>query len=412
MDSLTRNLARQLAKAFEAAYPESVMAAPPPQPQAPPVAKAPESPSCDHQISARITPQNSRLCPSCQIARHVQAIKDVQRDLAGRGGVFTSKDMSNGHKPVRQRWRVEKLRAINTLDRFQLLLRDAQLSEKDKSDLAKAFKLWEDEAPHLERIPGVVYQDDAVQAEPSEEEHEVARLMIELLKLVLQGEMAEEDKEATSLPIRPRETAPDDQAFQDPSEARTSQPATPKARKETATQAMATLMSPRSILKRQASPGSPKSPQRKRLRFNRMATVSPAHLNFSNATSLESSPLTSSPIKGSRKPAATLTTQPHRKSTSVDFKRHSGEFKRTRPEYTPGTWASGAFEEKANTSWCTVYWESAERQMKQEEKEAQEEAEVLLALKVIVSVWTSLWWVRKVTRHIDLKELESKMGKD
>jgi hypothetical protein len=35
-----------------------------------------------------------------------------------------------------------------------------------------------------------------------------------------------------------------------------------------------------------------------------------------------------------------------------------------------------------------------------------------LALKVIVSVWTSLWWVRKVTRHIDLKELESKMGKD
>jgi hypothetical protein len=408
MSSRTEHLARRLSEAFGAAFPDSIMAAPLPQPHEPPVAKAPESLSCGHAISARITPQNSRLCPSCQIFRHVQAIKDVQRDLTKRGGVFQSKDMPHGHKTVRQRWRVEKLRAINMLDRFQLMLKDAQLSEKDKADITKAFKVWEEEAPNLEIVPGVVYQDDNVQAEPSKEEHEVARLMIELLKLMLQKEMAEEDKKATRLPIRLREEAPDGQAHQEP---RPLQPAMPKAPNQSAIQAIATPKSPRPILKRKGTPGSPTSPQCKLLRFDTVATVSPAHLNFSSPTPFGSSPLASSSVKGVIKPSITVTTQPHRKCTSVEHKRKPHEFKRKRPEYSPGTWASGAFEEKANTSWCTVYWENAERQMEQEQKEAQEEEQLVLALKVILSVWTSLWWVRKVTRHIDLEELKSKMRK-
>jgi hypothetical protein len=399
MSSKTEHPTRQLSEALGGVFPDSIMAEPLPQPHAPPIAKASESPSCSHAISARITPQNSRLCPSCQIFRHVQAIKDVQRDLTKRGGVFQSKDMSRGHKTVRQRWRVEKLRAINTLDRLHFILKDAQLSEKDKSDIAKAFKLWEEEAPNLEMVPGVVYQDDNAQAESSKGEHEVARLMIELLTLLLQEEMAEEDKEATRLPIRLREEAPDGQAPQD---SRPLQRATPKAPNQSAIQAIATPKSPRSILKRKATPGSPKSPQRKRLRFDRVAIVSPAHLNFSNPTPFESFPLASSPV----------TTQPHRKSTSVDYKRENHEFKRKRPEYLPGTWASGAFEEKANTSWCTVYWENAEQQMEEEQKEAQEEEQLVLALKKIVWVWTSIWWVRNVTRHIDLEELKSKVRKD
>jgi hypothetical protein len=50
--------------------------------------------------------------------------------------------------------------------------------------------------------------------------------------------------------------------------------------------------------------------------------------------------------------------------------------------------------------------------MKQEEKEAQWEHEVFVGLKVIVRVWTGLWWVRKVMQHVDLEELKSKMREE
>jgi hypothetical protein len=418
MDPATEHLAREVAEAFGAAFPESIMAEPPIQPQTPPVAKAPKLPSCDHTISARITPQDSRLCPSCRIARHIQAIKDVQKDLSKRGGVFQSKEKPREHSTIKQRWRVEKIRAINTLDRIKLLLNDDQLSEKDKADIAKAEKLWEEEAPNLGIVPGLVYQGDIVEAEPSEEDHEAARLMIELLRLVLEKEMTKEDKEATTLPIRVKKKAPDAQAHQDRSETspqHASPPATPKPAPKSATQAAATPNSPRPILKRKATSESPTTPRHKRLHFNEVATISPAHLNLSNPTPFEAPPLTSLPFRPSplaTPPPTTVTTQPHRISTSAEHKRHAHQFKRNRREYAPGTWASGAFEEKANTSWCTVQWDNAEQQMKQEEKEAQWEHEVFAGLKVIVRVWTGLWWVRKVMQHVDLEELKSKMRKE
>jgi hypothetical protein len=389
-DSTIERIALQLAEAFGAAFPQSKMAQPQPESQTVAVVKAPETPPCGHAISPRLKTQNPHLCPTCQITSHVAAIMNVQRQIFSRGGIFESREMAHGHKTVRQRWRTEKLRAIKKVTQFRILLNDAHLSENDKAEIMKAEQLWERKVPDLVLVPGVVYTTDVKEMDPSEEDHEVARLMIELLRLVLEKEMTKEDKEATSIPIRSKEKVRVGPSQQDHSIAvqgvplPVSQPTPPTT--------------PRSVLKRKISSESPTSSSHKRTRFIQVATVSPAHLNISNP-----SPFIKLP--------ATVTIQPHRQETMATNKRHRSKFARSTLDYAPGVWASGAFEDKANTSYWKVDWDDAERMTKQEEREAQEEMAVLKALKVVSGAWMGLSWMQKVTQHVDLQKLQEDMRK-
>jgi hypothetical protein len=382
-------LALEVAEAFGTAFPETTMAQPQQarEAQTTPVAGATQTPACDHAISGllRSNLADPQLCPTCQVYRHIKAIQDVQRQIFHRGGIFQSKNLPHGHKTLRQSWRKEKLRAIKTVTGLHMLMDCAQLSVSDKAEIASAVKRWEKQSPRLVLVPGVVEVGD-----PSEKEHEVARLMIELLTLVLDKEMTKEDKEAISIAKRQKEKARIDQAQQDQSPT-SSTPAASSTSQVTATPTL-----PKSILKRKTPSSSPSpSPPHTRIRIAEFATISPSTLNYSNPSPFVKPPTNTAP-----------TTQLHRLETMATSKRPQSAFWRAGAGYRPGAWASEGFENKANTSCYKLDWEGTEEMAKQEEMEAEEETAVLRGLRVVTGAWMGLWWVRMVARHIDLKELK------
>jgi hypothetical protein len=404
-------LALQVAQAFGAAFPESTMVQlQPPEAQTTPVAEASEIPACDHEISAFLhdTLGDSRLCPTCQIQGHIKAIQEVQRQIFRRGGIFESKNLPHGHRALRQRWRKEKLCALSTVTKLEELMDDAQLSASDKAEITSAAETWGKQLRKLVLVPGVRLTVKAAVGEPTEEEHKAARMMIALLEAVVEKEMEEEDREAISLAMRQKEKEHIDQAQRDQSPAlegpcpgrqsATSTPATAST-----TQAAATPSTPRSILKRKASSSPPTTHQHTRIKFAPSVTISPAHLNTINPSPFTQLPFTQLPT------TITHMTQIHRQETMATSKRLQSAFWRPGSDYRPGAWASGAFENKANTSCYKLDWENTEQLARQENEEVEEERAVLKGLKVVTGAWVGLWWVRNVVRYIDLLELEGNM---
>lgn len=190
-------LDRQVAEAFGDTFIHSTMsqARPQPQTQAQIVVKHAERP-CAHHIPTSLAAKLPvpHLCSTCTINADIKAIQDVQQRFADRGSAFVSKQMAH-HKTVRKRWRTAKLALIKTVTFFEALIADSHWSSEDAVKVKAALDVWNKKKLVLTKVPGVNYVPSAEEDGPIEEEHEIARLMVDLLKLVLAKEMAGEDKD-------------------------------------------------------------------------------------------------------------------------------------------------------------------------------------------------------------------------
>ncbi|EAT78519.2 hypothetical protein SNOG_14282 [Parastagonospora nodorum SN15] len=413
------DIVRQVAEAFRAAFPQSTM--PQQQSQQPPqtrgrsdtrpVASRPADSPCQHTVSSALMElmTDPHMCPECTMAGHIKATQDVQRDFADRGGAFASKDMAH-HKTLRQRWRKVKIPAMSALTYYEELLLCPRLSADDVRQLKNALDLWEKKKVALTRVPGMEYVPGAEEDEPTDEEHQVARLMMELLKMVLDKEMTDEDKrslkkskKSESRHVRTRGGASIIKGCAETQKDASPQSPTPSTdSRSNPTHPLTGVPhncndsgSLKSILKRKAS--SPAlSNAEKRLRVTPTVTVSAPHLNTTNP----------SPFI---KLASTSTSQPHNKHAFVAHRRSRRAFKRGTPHHTAGAWASGADEDKAETSGLRRSWADFESDVEREMEEEREEKAMVAELGVVAGAWMGVWWVRRVLGGLDLRLMRERV---
>jgi hypothetical protein len=276
---------------------------------------------------------------------------------------------------------------------FERLLDDAQVPKDDKAKIQLALEAYEKRKVALARVPGVKYIEGAEEDKPTEEHQEVARLMMDLLKKVLDKEIEAEDKKYAAQ----RASMTTVEELAKPWQQRTAKQRLTMTMRQPQTPPMVAPVSrpvsipptPRkSILKRQNSLSSVSSVQSKRIRITDTALLSPAHLNVSDASVL---------IQVRAEP----TIQSHSKHSSAEYKRARGHFWRPGSNYTPGIWASQAQEEKTNTSNLKADWDEL---IKQEDKEVAKEKEVSEKLKSIAKTWVALWITTKALEYIGPEE--------
>jgi hypothetical protein len=362
----------------------------------------------------------------------------VQRELSDRGGAFRSKeDNLSKHKLLRRIWQDAKIALANTIAKFEGLIEEIDAPEQHTAKLMEALEIWESKKMVLSQVPGLVYAEGAEGEEPSEEDKEIARLMMELLEMVLKKEMTAEEKQATAK-LKPR--GPDQKDFPDvlhhssptalepqPSltlsrrsasqqnvfatlpvgglesqtEAQHSLPATAKP-SSPSNAGQPRVATPQSILKRYAtkspSSSSTSSPQhkRKRVRTASFVTISPEALSITNP----------SPFANlSRTP----TVQPHAPHTIAEKNRRRSAFHRGIMGYLPGAWASGAFSKKANTSYLGVEWDIMNIAIMKELGEEHMEKKLAAELKEISGRWVVSWWTKNIVPTLDIQKLKAAM---
>ncbi|KAF1914324.1 hypothetical protein BDU57DRAFT_291185 [Ampelomyces quisqualis] len=357
---------------------------------------------CGHMTSEFLLARlpSSQLCPGCKFREIISKIKAAQQQLVERGGAFASKEIGKGHNNVKKHWRVPKIHLANTVAQYEALLSHPGISLRDRYKLESLLDIWNREKDGLAEVPGM--RQVPTEKEPSQKEHEVARLMIELLKLVLEKEMAAEDKVsnegsvATNNPSNRHEQQQSQTTISKAATVSACLPATPKSASCAAPNRTVTPLPRESILKRKPT-SSLASPQTKRIRITDTVTLSPPRLNITNPN-----PFTQL--------SAALTLQPHAKHTEAEDARPRYSFQRRKASYEPGAWASGAEEEKANTSFATRSWERAEKARCKEIEEEEEERRVVEGLEIVTGAWVGVWWVRGVVVCVGLEELGRVMG--
>jgi hypothetical protein len=364
---------------------------------------------CAHPISTCLATElpDSHICPTCTINDNIKTIQRVQEQFVERGGIFASRQIAH-HKTVRKRWRDSKLTLMKTVTLFEALVADPHLPAEDTIMVKAALDIWNQNKVAVTSIPGVKYESDA-DNEPTEEDHETARLMIDLLKLILAKEMTAEDKECHKhqvhweTPTSPQKSlnmvattesaesvAPEvmsvSPAQQDPASLNTS----PNTRSPLIP------YPPKSILKRKGSLSPQISGQYKRILMTDVVAISPPHLNLTNAS-----------------PFVTLANsvifQPHDPHTSADNKRPIEAFRRGTPAYNPGIWASSVTETKAETSGFKKHWALLRREVQQELDEASRENVTAQRLKSVAGAWSVIWWISKVVKKVNVEELKEKL---
>jgi hypothetical protein len=416
-------LARQVAEAFGAAFPQSTTTQQQPKQETQAVSKVASTPNapkpanapCQHPLSStlvRMIP-DPHGCPICNITSHVKIIQGIQHQFADHGGAFASKEVAH-HKSVRQRWRAAKIKVMGTLSRSEEMLSNPALSAADLRQIEDALECWEKNKIALTRVPGVIYVPEAGEEEPTEEEHECARLVIELLNMVLEKETTEEDKKPpcpgrgmkrsgphhnqmqAEASIADKGTQRSIVSWDDPEDTTLSNGSSstpPLERPFSPTlQTNPELRTPKSILKRKASlsPQTPK--QSKRLRISDTVAIPPSHLNTSNASPFD-------------KLLNTVTFQSHSTHVFASQKRPKSVFKRGTPHYPTGNWASGAHEKKAETSGFRRRWEDYEKHVRKGLEKEKKEKACDAKLKALAGAWMGLWWVKEVLRDVDLVKI-------
>ncbi|KAH7390956.1 hypothetical protein DE146DRAFT_680017 [Phaeosphaeria sp. MPI-PUGE-AT-0046c] len=388
-------LARQIGDAFAAAFPDAAAfqagahSESQPTQVTTPGNKRTSCTYCGCDISDFLTAQLRKglACPACTANAIIKAIEQVQQRLTDRGGAFASKLEANGHKT-----------------KWEALIDDAHVLPEDLTNVKSALAIWDSNKIALSKVPGLKYIEGVGEGEPTAEEHEVARLMIELLRLILEKEMRASDREAQGVSRKKKEVglSGDRKPLHSSIHGEhTNRDEAPEAQIAIASSRQRTPPAPdtlKSILKRKASFTISETPPQKRTRIADVVTVSPPRLNVSNP-----SPFIKLPD--------TVTTQTHAKHTSAQQNRPKDAFKRSAPDYAPGVWASGAFEEKAGTSNFKSNWNRMEKQVAEELQEAAEVQTVFKGIKMVTGTWMGMWWVRKVTRHLDLEQLWERLGK-
>jgi hypothetical protein len=189
-------LARQVVEAYSAAVPQSTMPRTQEQAhtQAQIVVKYAQRP-CTHPISTFLASKlpDIHFCPTCTINNNIGVVQDVHEQFAEHGGTFASREKAH-HKALRKIWQDAKLVLINTVTLFETLKALSYIPAEDKLMVTAALDIWNESKAALSKIPGVQYEW-GIYSDPTKEDHETARLMIDLLKLILAKEMTAEDKE-------------------------------------------------------------------------------------------------------------------------------------------------------------------------------------------------------------------------
>ncbi|OAK97758.1 hypothetical protein IQ06DRAFT_358040 [Phaeosphaeriaceae sp. SRC1lsM3a] len=407
----TEELARQVGDAFTTAFPDSTpnqvhaQAQPESQPadSSTPACIKIGCAYCGCYISDLLTTKlrNGFACPTCTTNVVIVAIKRIQQRLADRGGAFASKEQGNGHNQIKQDWRFAKISLTNRIVKWEALTDDLRVVPEDLTNIKNALAIWDMNKIALADIPGLRYSQVAEQGEPTAEEHETAKLMIELLRLILEKEMcadhltAQHNRRKRKLSDAPCHQKLIQISIRDEDTNRN------EVDEESAAVASSHLQrppAPKSILKRKASHGLPDTPARKRTRIADIVTVSPPRLNISNPSPF---------IHLSN----TVTTQNHAIHTYAEQQRRKTSFRRSAPSYSQGVWASGPFEEKARTSNFKTSWDRIEKHVAKELKEAEHEQAIFRGIKAVTGTWMGVWWVWKVTRHLDLEQLQEELDR-
>ncbi|RMZ67380.1 hypothetical protein GMOD_00001295 [Pyrenophora seminiperda CCB06] len=264
------------------------------------------------------------------------------------GGVFKQRKYEpDKHTLVKKEWVAAKVQLQNSIDQFEVWLRDDDIGVEDQSILEKALKVWEIEREQLSRVPGVRMSIKVEEKEPSEEDKEGARLLMVWLKMVVEKEMAQDELEEVAAPAPTLVTPPQNASCS--SLEQVSKCATPSPPKTPTTPPPVTIQqkvtTPKSSLKRPltSSPpgGSPStSLANKRVHIADCVTISPSHLNVIDPLLFDYLPYI--PV-----------TATHAAHTTSEHSRPQHMFHRG-TRYVPGAWASSASNEKANTSFFGI----------------------------------------------------------
>lgn len=127
---------------------------------------------CDHDIPESlifILNDNPPLCLACQVQSRIDEIKQIQADLAWRGGIFVSKahalsspagsEQRMQHKEITRRWRRVKRTLYEDLCFYEKL-------KEEEPDIAlewgvdNALAIWEKAEDACCWIPGYHYVED------------------------------------------------------------------------------------------------------------------------------------------------------------------------------------------------------------------------------------------------------------
>lgn len=292
---------------------------------------------------------------------------------------------------------------MNRLAEWEALTHGSQVFPEDVTNINKALEIWEANKNELSEIPGLNYIEDTKEQEPTEEEHEIAKLTGVLLRMIIEKEIAADEKEerlekaerngvhmnrdhqsSSSSPLQEHATLNKDAAGQ-----KISSPSTPRT--------TSTPNTPKSILKRKTSFTPPDAAPQKRARIADLVTISPPSLNRSNFSPWD-------------KRLDMLITRVHAPYTSEEHKRRTDTFRRSSVYYKPGSWVSCRPWRMAETSNYKVSWDRAEKRVAEELKEEEDERKVYMGLKMVAWTWMITWWIRNVTRHLDLKQLQAKLA--
>jgi hypothetical protein len=377
--------------------------------------------SCMHLFPKVLEPQlpHKRLCPTCTITSYIDVIRQVQKELEDRGGWSVSKEMGDGHKTMRQAWREAKIGLMNTVSKLEGLLADATTHSEVLAAIKPALDVYGKNKVLVGRVPGVQYVEGAEEDEVTEEDHDTARLMCRLLTTVLDKELEPEDKTYSSLQALEESIHSAIPQASKPPDAETlpTAPITPRST-DTAMTDMAMTMdtegseSTKSILKRKSSISSTSRTTTKRIRMTDTATVSPSHVVGPAPVGVAKYFVDGPPetIDGKLPDLSPVpTTQPHAAHTIAEQRRGKINFWRPSPGYTPGPWASGAHEEKLNTSEFKVSWEKVDEQAKKAQRKEEEGEKIAEGLKEVSGLWISGWWMKNVVPGLDLEQLQEAM---
>ncbi|KAF2791727.1 hypothetical protein K505DRAFT_326637 [Melanomma pulvis-pyrius CBS 109.77] len=358
-------------------------------------------PTCGHSVPPFVAPllPNPKFCPVCMITRNIANIKDVQKVLRTRGGVFFSRGRpkSDKHRSLMDRWRKSKVQLLNLVSILETLILEHPTEEW--KDVNESLGVWEQDKEGLAKVPGYVYEGEEVKLD--EDVTALVNRMLEELRNSVLGLLLEDGPEVVVAMPGGSESEIATSTSTSAASSTSISIAIPEhdstPMELTLDASSSTLESgprSRSILKRK--PGDLDSPPtaRKRVRTADFATVSSEHLTISNP----------SPFL---KLSTDVTVQPHSESTSAEYKRRKSFFYRPSESYLPGAWASPAYSSKPNTSCFKLDWDEVEALWKEEEEEVAEEKRVHERLRVIAEVHVMSWWVRGVAGHVGLEKVAS-----
>lgn len=317
-------------------------------------------------------------CAICVVKTYIHAIKATQSILTQDGGVFASRDKNIlQHKTLRMIWRKSKVELINLVSKLEHEEADGKTAVENQQKSREALALWESNKMLLTIVPGVVCRDDKENQQPTDEDHEVAKLMGKLLEMTLKKEMTTEDLIAVQ--------TPGEHKFD-----RIPQAALPT------NPALSTMVSLKKTLLKPAinshiSTSKKTPPIYKRVHYADTVTISPERLNISNVSAFTDS---SDKVK----------TQAHNIHTSAEHCRARPTFHRGVFGYEPGVWASEAGYKKANTSFFRISPSAMEMKVDTDLDKAESEMELSRGLKVVFLVWLATWWVKNVLQRVRVSE--------